>query len=165
MAQKEAKRAAVAGGEREPPRCRQVSRSVISQFGDYAAESAAFERLLHGKEGIDGARDTQDEKALSRQAEHIDPGGIGKTGFSPGEIGLDPEHCPAGSDRKRKGKARSGAEMDGRSRINFMQGLARKTSAEGGIEGGNAERQHVLRGKPSKMLKIRHRAPKGAQRD
>ena len=105
MPQKETKRAAVARGECEPPRCRQVSRSVIGQFGDDAAESAAFEGLLHGKEGIDRARHAQDEKALSRQAKHIDPGGIGKTGFPPGEIGLDPERCLAGSDRKRKGKA------------------------------------------------------------
>jgi hypothetical protein len=65
MPQKQAERAAVAGGEREPPRCREIDGAIVGQFGDDAAESAAFERFLHGKEGIDCPRHAQDEKAFT----------------------------------------------------------------------------------------------------
>jgi hypothetical protein len=105
MTQKQAERAAVAGGEREPPRCREIGGSVIGQFGDNPAESAAFERFLHGKEGIDRPRHAQDEKALTPQAEPIEPRAVGKAGFAPGEIGLNPERRLAGKDGKGKGEA------------------------------------------------------------
>ncbi len=105
MTQKQTERAAVASGKRQPPRCRKIGGSVVGQFGDDAAESAAFERFLHGKEGIDGARHAQDEKALTPQAEQIDPRAVGKAGFTLGEIGLNPERRLAGKDGKRKGEA------------------------------------------------------------
>jgi hypothetical protein len=105
MTQQQAERVAVAGGERQPPRCREVGGSVIGQCGDDAPESAAFERFLHGKEGIDCARHAQDEKALASQAEQIEPRAIGKASFAPGEIGLNPKRRFAGKDGKRKGQA------------------------------------------------------------
>ena len=142
MPQKQAERAAVAGGERKPPRCCQVGRSIIGQFGDNAAESAAFERFLHGKERIDGARHAQDQKSLRPQAEQIEPGAIRKAGFAPGEIGwIQSVAWPAraASERASLKRRERWAQQD-----NFMQGLARKTPPRQN-RGRNAERQHVLR--------------------
>src|ERR1043166_9722839 len=53
--QEEAECAALARREREPPRRREVD--LAADLGDDGCQRAAFERLLHGEQRIDGPRD------------------------------------------------------------------------------------------------------------
>ncbi len=124
MPQQQSKPAMIARGEREPARRGQVG-TVIRQFGDDACDRAAFERLLHRKQRVDGAPRPQHQETLRRQAEQIEAGAIERAAFVSCEIGLDPERLAAafgGKAGQRQREAAGRAEIARPLRRHFMQG-------------------------------------------
>src|ERR1043165_6013580 len=74
VAQEEAECAALTRRQREPPRRREVD--LAADFGDDGRQRAAFERLLHGEQRIDGPRDAHDEELRTREPDEVEAGAI-----------------------------------------------------------------------------------------
>ena len=131
--------AAVARGEREPPRRGEVRRRA--KLRHHGRDRAAFQRLLHGKQRIDRARHARNQEPPGIEPELIEPRAIKRAGLERAEIGRDPERLLARFARQRRqrdGEAHRGAGMAGR-RAQLMQGRAGQAAAERRIDPG-AER-------------------------
>jgi hypothetical protein len=139
--QDEAEPAAFAGGEREPARRREIGR-LARNFGHDRAHGAAFERFLHGPQGIARARHPQDDETLHGQAHEIEPRPVKGARLGDGEIGLDPHRVFAPTQRphgQRHGKTRHRAALQRSRGANLMQSPARKATGERLIERGDAK--------------------------
>jgi hypothetical protein len=141
VVQDEAEAAGFAGGESEPPRCREIG-LLAREFGHHHAGGTAFERFLHGPQGIARAWYAQDDKALRGQAHEIETRPVKSTRLGSDEIGLDPHRLPTRPQRQRREGHREshrGAAMGWGRGSDLMQGPAGEPAGKRPIDGGDAK--------------------------
>ena len=138
VAQDQAEAAAGTGGERQPPRRREVG-VIAHELGHHRARRAAFQRLLHRPQSVARTRHLEDDQALQGKPHQREPRPVKRARLGSDEIGPDPDRLPALAQRQhgeRRGKPRRRAAVARRGRPDLMQGAAGQAAAERPVERG-----------------------------
>jgi hypothetical protein len=164
MPQQKSEPVAFTRGEREAAGRREVG-AIVRQFDDHACDRAAFQRLFHRKQRVDGASSAQHQKTLRRQAEQVETWTINRAAFEPRIIGLDPQRLAAaagGQRGERQREPRGRAEIDRPLRRGLVQRAEVEAAAQHRI-GRSPDSQRGLGLIELKMLDILYRLAETAE--
>jgi len=157
VTQQQAKPAAFARRQRQPPRRGEVG-AGLRQLGERHRDGGAAQRLLEGAQEIERTRQAQQHQPPHRQSEEFEAGAIGRAGFARAEIGLD-EECRAGvvpcQRRQRQRKAKRRAKLRRSRRHHLVQGAIGEATLQGRIEGTHAKPQRACIEKGAARIDLR----------